>query len=73
MIVTFGTHVCNYDIPSNFFFLKVLIFGVFRGVKGQTITQNYLFHYVLLYISGILDHIIEILIMMSTDVFLYFF
>ena len=50
---------------------KILIFGFFRGVKGQKL--NHQFQYVLLYISGTVDHIIEIFIMTSTGIFLYLF
>ena len=59
--------------PANFFIFNILIFGVFRGVKWQKMTLNYQFQYVLLCISGTVDHIIKILIMISTGVFLYFF
>ena len=49
--------------PEIFFrFFKILIFWVFRGVKGQKMTLNYQFQsvtlYVTLYISGTVDHII---------------
>ena len=43
------------------------------GVKEKKMTLNYQYQYVLLYISGTADHIIEILIMISTGVFLYVF
>ena len=56
-----------------FSFFKILMYGVFRGVKGQKMTLNDQFQYALLYISGTVDHIIEILIMISAGVFLYFF
>ena len=47
--------------PANFFSVfKVLIFGDFRGVYGQKMTQNYQFQSVILYISGSVDHVIEI-------------
>ena len=64
----------SVSISQQFFsFFKTLIFEVFRGVKRQKMAQNYQFQYVMLYISGTVDHIIEILIMISTGVFLYFF
>ena len=59
-------------IQQIFSYFKILKIVVFRGVKGQKMTLNYQFQYVLLYISGIVDHI-EILIMISTGVFLSFF
>ena len=57
--------------PAKFSFFKILIFGIFREVKGQKMTQNYQFQFVLLYISGTVDHIIETWIMISTGVFVY--
>ena len=61
--------------PANFFIFQHFDFWGFRGggVKGQKMTYNYQFQYVLLYISGTVDHTIEILIMISTGIFLYFF
>ena len=45
--------------PEIFFrFFKILIFWVFRGVKGQKMTLNYQFQSVTLYISGTVDHIV---------------
>ena len=53
-----------------------MIFGGFffggGGVKGQKMTYNYQFQYVLLYISATVDHIIKILIMIFTGVFIFF-
>ena len=43
------------------------------GVNGQKMTINYQYQYALIYISGIVDHIMKILVMISTGVFLYFF
>ena len=42
--------------PANFFIFQNFDFGVFIGVKGQKMTYNYQFQYVLLYISGTVDH-----------------
>ena len=44
-----------------------------RGIKREKMTENYQFQSVLLYISGTVDHIIEILIMISPGVFLCIF
>ena len=55
-----------------FSFFKILILSFFRRLKGQNMAKSYQFQYVLLYISGILDHI-KILITISAGVFLYFF
>ena len=39
MIVIFGTNDLNDDTSSSYFhFFKILIFWVFRGVKGQKMT-----------------------------------
>ena len=59
--------------PENFSIFQNFDFWGFSGVKGEKMTYNYRFQYVLLYILGTVDHIIEILIMISTGVFLYFF
>ena len=41
MIMISGTLVQNDNISRSFFhFFKILIFWVFRGVKGQKIVQN---------------------------------
>ena len=41
-------------------------------IKGQKMMENCLFQYVMLCISGTVDHIIEILLTISTGVFRYF-
>ena len=74
MWLWFGyTFVKWWYLPQIFLFFKILIFWVFKGIKGQKKTLNYQFQYILLYIFWTLDHIIDILIMISTGVFLYFF
>ena len=73
MIVIFGAHVQNYDIPSKFFHFLKSCFLEFSGGKRAKMTSNYQFQYVLLYISGTVDLIIKILIVISTGVFLYIF
>ena len=47
---------------AQFFFFKILIFWVFRGVgvKGQKMVHNYQFQSVTLYILKTVDHIINI-------------
>ena len=73
----FLVNMCKMMIsPANFFIFQSFDFGVYIGVKGQKMTWNYQFQYVLPYVSGIvdhIDHILKILIMISTGVFLYFF
>ena len=66
-------HMCKMIIsPANFFIFQNFDFsGVFRGVKGQKMTYNYQFQYVMFYISGTVEHI-KILIMTSTGVFHHF-
>ena len=59
MIVSFGTHVYNDHISSKFFYFSNLILGFLGGLKGQKMTWNYQYQYVLLYISGTVDHIIK--------------
>ena len=59
--------------PENVSIFQNFDFWGFSGVKGEKMTYNYRFQYVLLYILGTVDHIIEILIMISTGVFLYYF
>ena len=74
IISWFLVHICKMMISQQLFsFSKILILGVFREVKGQKMTKSYQFQYVLLYISGTVDHIVKILIVISTGVFLYFF
>ena len=43
-----------------FHFFKILIFWVFKGIKGQKMTQNYQFQSIILYISRTVNHIIKI-------------
>ena len=43
------------------------------GLKGKKMTENDQFQSALLYISGTVDHVIEILIMVSPGVFLCIF
>ena len=69
----FLVHMCKMIYPAIFSFFKILIFGVFREIKGKKMTWIYQFQFVLLYISGTVDCIIEILIMISTGVFSHFF
>ena len=69
----FLVHMCKSFSSKVFHFFKILIYGVFRGVKGQKITQNYQFQYIMLYISGPVGYIIKTLIMISTGAFLFFF
>ena len=69
--------------PGAFSFFQNFDFWVFRGVKGQRMTQNYQFQTVTLCKSGTVDHIIKIFVtiikckrcklMISPSVFLYFF
>ena len=62
--------LANLFIFQNFDFWSFI--GGWEG-GGQKITYNHQFQYVMLYISGTVDHIIEILIMISAGVFLYLF
>ena len=60
--------------PAVSFFILMLIFWFFRRVKGQ----NYQFYSVMFYISGTVDHVINIFvcrckIIMFPGVFLYFY
>ena len=57
MNLFFGTQRVNVDISRNFFIFQNFNFWVFRGVKGQKMTQNYQFQTVTLCISGTVDHI----------------
>ena len=67
-------HICKMMIyPVILFIFRNFNFWVFRGVERQKMTKNDQFQYVLLYISGTVDHIIKILIMISTGAFIYFF
>ena len=67
----FLVHMCKVMIsPANLLIFQNFDFGFFRRIKGKI--TNYQFQFVLLYISGTVDHIIRILIMISTGVFLYF-
>ena len=59
--------------PANVFIFQNFDFRGFYEGKGQKMTLNHQFQFVLLYISGMVDHVIEILIMISTGVFHYFF
>ena len=58
----FLVHMCKMMIfPELFFhFFKILIFGVFSGVRGQKMTQIYQFKSVALYVYMSRDHIIKI-------------
>ena len=58
----FLVHMCKMMIfPELFFhFFKILIFGVFIGVRGQKMTQIYQFKSVALYVYMSIDHIIKI-------------
>ena len=55
-----------------FFQFSNFDFPVCQGAERAKNDVNYLFQYVMLCISGTVDHIIEILLMISTGVFLYF-
>ena len=46
--------------PHAFYFFKILLFWVARGVKGQKVVHNYQFQSVTLYISRTVDYIIKI-------------
>ena len=63
----FLVHMCKMVISpafSFFFFchfFKILFFQVFNGLEGQKMIQNYQFQFVMLYISGTVDHIIKVI------------
>ena len=38
-----------------------MFFKVFNGLEGQKMIQNYQFQFVMLYISGTVDHIIKVI------------
>ena len=60
MIVIFGAHVEN----------DISICWVFRGVKSEKMIKNYQLQSVLLSITGTVDHIIMISIIISPGLFL---
>ena len=67
-------HMCKMMIsPANFSIFQNFDFWVFQGDEGQKMTWKYQFQFVLLYISETVDHIIEILIIISTGGFRYLF
>ena len=75
MIVIFGRYTCVkwWYLQQVFYFSKFWFLRV-SGAKRAKNDLNYQFQYVLLYISGTGDYIIEILIIVSTGcVFLDFF
>ena len=61
----------KWYLQQLFSFFKVLIFGVFKGIKGKKWPK--IRNWKIIRISGTVDHIIKILIMISRDVFHYLF
>ena len=73
MIVIFGTHVKSWYLQRVFSVFKILIFGFLGGLKGKKWPKMVNFSMFCSTSQELVDHVIEILMMISTGVFLSLF